>query len=124
MIVLLGLSGAFGAWMRYTLGGWITGKRPGHFPWSTFAINLSGSLLLGCLAALHGAGVLSEGWWLVGGVGFCGSFTTFSTFGYEAVTLLLQRRAWLSAAYVGASAALGIGAAWLGFAAASQWLLG
>lgn len=124
MIVLMGLGGALGAWLRYSLGIWMMGKRSGYFPWATFAINLSGSMLLGYLAALHGAGMLNEGWWLVGGIGFCGSYTTFSTFGYEAVTLMLQRRVRLSIAYVCTSAILGIVAAWAGFAAASQWLVG
>ena len=62
-----------------------------NFPWSTFVINVSGSLLLGVVTGLilfhHDPPDLK----LVIGVGFCGGYTTFSTASFESVRLLQRR---------------------------------
>jgi fluoride exporter len=57
------------------------------FPWGTAVVNISGSFVLGVITGLalyHGLGVDSK---LVFGTGFCGAYTTFSTFSYETVRL-------------------------------------
>ncbi len=79
--------GAAGAPARYLLDGFVQSRARGTFPWGTFVINASGSLLLGILTGLalqHGLGATAK---TVLGTGFCGAFTTFSTFTFETVRL-------------------------------------
>jgi fluoride exporter len=71
-------------------------------------VNVAGSALLGFLVGLAEA----PGWVLaVVGTGFCGTLTTFSTFGADAVRLRGQRRTGTAAAYLAGTLVLGIGAA-------------
>jgi CrcB protein len=82
------VAGAFGASLRYLADIAVTDRTTGTFPWATFAINMTGALLLGFLTGLglhHG---LPRAARLVLGVGFCGAYTTFSTFTFETVRLL------------------------------------
>lgn len=60
----------------------------GHFPWGTFVVNITGSLLFGLVtgAALDHALAATPRTWL--GTGFCGAYTTFSTFTFQTVQLL------------------------------------
>ena len=79
--------GAVGAPSRYLLDGYVQSRTGGAYPWGTFTINATGSLLLGILTGLaleHGLSPTTE---LVLGTGFCGAFTTFSTFTFETVRL-------------------------------------
>jgi CrcB protein len=79
---------AVGAPLRYLVDGAIAERAEGVFPWGTFVINASGSLLLGLLVGLalyHGFPKAPR---LILGTGFCGAYTTFSTFTYETVELL------------------------------------
>ncbi len=72
---------------RYLLDGFVQGPIDGEFPWGTCVVNISGSFVLGVITGLalyHGLGVDSK---LVFGTGFCGAYTTFSTFSYETVRL-------------------------------------
>ena len=81
------VAGAAGACGRYVLDGYIADRTDGVFPWGTFLINASGSLLLGLLTGLglyHGLATSTR---LILGTGFCGAFTTFSTFTFETVRL-------------------------------------
>jgi fluoride exporter len=112
MIVFLGAG--LGGVARYLLGGWIQGLASADFPAGTLAINVTGSLLL-CVAYawIDGTGGSAE-WKLFLGVGFCGGYTTFSTFSYETVRLF-QAGDWASAGgYVAASVIASIGAAVVG----------
>ena len=81
------VAGAVGAPLRYLVDIAITERAKGSFPWATFVINVSGSFLLGLLTGLglhHG---LPKTVRVVLGVGFCGAYTTFSTFAFESVRL-------------------------------------
>ncbi|WP_420129526.1 fluoride efflux transporter CrcB [Longimicrobium sp.] len=96
------LGGAVGSVLRYGAGQALGPARPGAFPWHTFAVNVAGALLLGLIVALvprddphHLRALLA--------VGFCGGLTTFSTFGYETVSLLQSRAYAVALAYAGAS---------------------
>ncbi|MEA2686579.1 MAG: fluoride exporter [Actinomycetota bacterium] len=82
------VAGAVGAPARYLLDGWVRDRTGGDRPWGTFAVNASGSLILGVVAGLalyHGLPETSR---VVLGTGFCGAYTTFSTFTFATVTLV------------------------------------
>jgi CrcB protein len=114
MIWLIGSSGAIGALLRFYLGKWIAGKTGMRFPWGTWVINMTGSLLLGILFTLKKDDALPEWVWLMAGVGFCGAYTTFSTFGYETI-LLMEKGHWKNACiYVLSSVGFGLLLAWCG----------
>lgn len=116
MIWLIGLGGSLGAAARYLLSYFINNKRISkNFPVGTWAINITGSFLLGFLANLHQSGGISDGVWLFTGVGFCGAYTTFSTFGYEVITFIQQNKKMLAGIYVLTSVCLSIGTAAIGF---------
>ncbi|MGW5524242.1 fluoride efflux transporter CrcB [Gordonia sp. NPDC003950] len=92
------LAGALGAVARFVVDGAIKRWRPTTFPWATFAINVTGSLLLGVLAGLvidHSAPHALQ---TIVGTGFCGGYTTFSTASVETVRLAEGRRGILAAA--------------------------
>lgn len=117
--IVVGLAGAFGALSRHWLGIWITASLPVDFPVGTLLINLTGSLLLGFVAA-YGVerGRLPEPWRAPVTVGLIGSYTTFSTWSVETV-LLLEAGRWPAALLnVSVSLALGLGAVWAGRAIA------
>jgi CrcB protein len=84
------------------------------FPWWTWVINLTGSLLLGIIVALHNREFLSDEAWLMLGVGFCGAYTTFSTFGYEMQQLVEKKHVIAAATYMLSSISLGVLLAWSG----------
>lgn len=102
MIWLIGLGGSLGAAARFLLGNLIKNrvKSVHSFPIGTWVINVTGSFLLGLLANLHLTNQLSDWVWFFCGVGFCGAYTTFSTFGYETITLLQANRPKVASVYV------------------------
>jgi CrcB protein len=113
-IWLVGFGGIVGTLCRVYLGKWIAGKIKVGFPWWTWVINLTGSLLLGIIVALHNREFLSDEAWLMLGVGFCGAYTTFSTFGYEMQQLVEKKHVIAAATYMLSSISLGILLAWSG----------
>ena len=90
----------------------------GHFPWATFGANVSGSLLLGFLLALllerYPPATYARAF---AGTGFCGAYTTFSTFSVETDVLVKDGHGGLAAAYVAASLVAGLAAAGAGIVA-------
>lgn len=109
-ILLVALGGAAGSVARYLLSKAIQDTAATAFPWGTMAVNVAGCLLIGLLYGLaSGDGTrLGADLKLMLTVGFCGGFTTFSTFANESLTLAKSGDALLSAAYIGSSVALGI----------------
>ena len=81
------VAGAVGAPLRYLVDGAVQDRTEGVFPWGTFVINASGSLLLGFLTGLALYHAFPDTPRTIVGTGFCGSYTTFSTFGFETVRL-------------------------------------
>lgn len=117
--LLVVLGGALGAPARYLLDRAVQARHGSPFPHGTLLVNVLGSLLLGVLLALQ-AEARSPSWVLtLLGTGFCGAFTTFSTFGLDTVRLLEQGRASLALRYVAASVVVSLGAAALGWTAVS-----
>lgn len=81
-----------GAVLRYVIDAAFDARRPSAFPWGTFAINVTGSFVLGIVTGLAASGALSEGGRVVLGTGLCGGFTTFSTYVFESVRLVEEGR--------------------------------
>jgi CrcB protein len=81
-------AGALGAPARYLVDGAVGDRTEGVFPWGTFVVNATGSLLLGFLTGLALYHALPATPKLVLGTGFCGAYTTFSTFSFETVRLI------------------------------------
>lgn len=82
--LLVALGGAVGAMARYVIDTAVSRRRRSAFPLGTLLINVSGAALLGAVAALASPDGLT---YAAVGVGFCGGFTTFSTFAWETVAL-------------------------------------
>ena len=115
--LIVGLGGFLGACARYALGVWAAQRWGPGFPYGTLIINVSGSLALGFLLAATAARFdVDPRWRLLVGVGFLGAYTTFSTFTYESVQLLLAGQLWPGLANLLGSNLLGLAAAVLGIA--------
>jgi CrcB protein len=88
-ILLVGLGGGAGSILRYLCQRWINETYQHNFPLATFLVNISGCLLIGILYAFaERSQVLTPQVRLLLVTGFCGGFTTFSTFAFENMTLL------------------------------------
>lgn len=113
----IALGGAVGAVARFAVGGWVAQGAGAAFPWGTLLVNLSGSVLLGFLMRAFPVWDASIDLRALLAVGFCGSFTTFSTFGYETVALLQSGAYAQAVTYVLGSVLLGVAGVVLGMAA-------
>ncbi len=111
------VGGALGSLARYWLGLLVAG---GALPWGTIAANVSGSLLIGLVAGGAGEGTrpaLGETARLFLTVGFCGGYTTFSSFSLQTVALVHAGRHGLALANVLLSVLSCLAATWAGLAA-------
>lgn len=118
-MLVIALGGAIGAVSRYEVGLWITNKWNHNFPLATFAINISGAFLLGFLNIVFIEKFNCSYLWRMGiCVGFLGAFTTFSTFGYEVITLIERREIPLAALYSVLSLIIGFAGVAIGVALA------
>ena len=115
-ILLVGLGGFIGSIARYKLGGWLLHLTVHEkFPYSTFAVNVFGCLIVGILAGLaEKHEFFGPGARLFLFTGLLGGFTTFSAFGLETMFLLRRGEPWVAALYVVASVLLGLVAVWVG----------
>jgi len=101
VIAYIALGGIVGTLARYLVQGVIQ-TRAGAFPTGTLAINIAGSLLLGFIVRFAtGSALVSPE--LRGGltIGFCGAFTTMSTFSYESMRLVWDGEYWYAGLYLG-----------------------
>ena len=114
-ILLVAIGSGLGGVLRYLVPCWIGAAK--GFPWATLTVNVVGSLLIGLLSGLlarHG-GSSAESIRAFAVVGFCGGFTTFSTFSNETFRLI-ESSQWPSAvAYVSLSILAGLAAVFLGY---------
>jgi CrcB protein len=105
-----------GALSRYYLTVWFAQRCGTSFPYGTFFINLTGCFVMGFFAtlALERVAMISPEVRLLVAVGFLGSYTTFSTYGLDAVLLLENRKFTAASWYWLGSAVLGIVSVQLG----------
>lgn len=114
-LMMIALGGALGAVSRFLLGNAVSKAIGSALPYGTFVINVIGCFAMGLLMTLIvDREMLPAAWRLFLCVGFLGGFTTFSSFGYEALMMLTEGRLLAVLAYVGGSVALGLVAAGLG----------
>jgi CrcB protein len=124
MIWLIALGSAIGGVCRYLLGGFVGRSMGPGFPLGTLIINVTGSFLV-CLVyrytADSAAATANLRAFLT--VGFCGGYTTFSTFSYETVKLLEDDEIARAAGYAGLSVVASLAAALAGIALGRELLL-
>jgi CrcB protein len=115
VVLAVASGGAAGALARFGVDLLVEGHVDALFPWSTFAINVSGCFLNGLLVALVVDALGAPAWASRGLiVGFLGAYTTYSTFGAETYDLTELGHWGLACANVAASAAVGVAAVALG----------
>jgi CrcB protein len=90
VVVAVGAAGFFGSISRYGIEGWVFRRTGGTWPWGTFVVNVTGSLILGILFALLIEGRIVIAPWLRSAltIGLIGAYTTFSTLTLETFRLL------------------------------------
>ncbi|MDQ1696063.1 MAG: fluoride exporter [Frankiaceae bacterium] len=115
LALTVGLAASVGAACRYLLDQVVQHQHDQTFPWGTFIINVTGSLLLGFVTALAEHHGLPKTATTIIGVGFAGGYTTWSTYMWESLALA-EMGAWSeAAANIVASLAVGFAAAAAGF---------
>lgn len=115
-VLLVALGSAAGGVARYLIGSLIPAAN--GFPLATLSINVAGSFLIGLasgLLARFAGGASAETFRLVLVVGFCGGFTTFSTFSNETLRLIESSHYPAAAGYVVASVLAGLIAVFIGY---------
>lgn len=103
--LLVAIGGAIGAPTRYLVGRWAkpwAGSTA--FPAGTFVVNMTGCFLLGMFTGAD----LSAEWFGLVGTGFCGAYTTYSTFSHEAVSLNEKGDQGTALIYVAVSVVVGL----------------
>lgn len=113
--VFVMIGGSLGALLRYGVSGWL-GRYSARLPYGTLAVNMAGSFLIGLILS-YGlySHELDPRWRVFLTAGFLGAFTTFSTFSYETLELLLENSLGLAALNIGLNLVLGLSAVWSGY---------
>lgn len=115
-VLLVGSGGFIGSVARYLVSKFIQDSTLSSFPNGTLFVNVLGSLILGFLVGIAIKNPsFSLGWRLILMVGFCGGFTTFSTFTSENLKLLQDGQFFFVLLYTGLSILLGFTAVYLGY---------
>lgn len=120
-ILLVFIGGGIGSALRYLAGLWVLRLFPDSWPLNTWLVNILGSLLIGILFGL----ISGDARWgefakmfLI--IGFCGGFTTFSSFSYENLILLQEGELLRFLFYALSSVMVGILMVYLGYRIAVQ----
>ena len=122
LVLGIALAGALGTLARFGLGGWIQERTGSSFPWGTLVINVIGSLVLGFVFRFgEGMAMRAETRVLLS-IGFCGAFTTFSTFSFETARFIEEGQWNRALAYVMVSTTISLMAMFFGFFLAATLL--
>ncbi|HEY0702405.1 MAG TPA: fluoride efflux transporter CrcB [Candidatus Acidoferrales bacterium] len=117
--LMVALGGALGSVLRFAVGSYAADRIGTRFPYGTFAVNITGSFLIGLIVTLitERANV-NPNWRYLIPIGFIGGYTTFSAFEYETFRSMQDGKFLIASLNVVLSVALGLLAVWLGVAAA------
>jgi CrcB protein len=114
-LLLIGTGGFLGSISRFLASRLMQNNFPSTFPIGTFFVNIAGCLLIGLIYGFSDrSSLLSPGWKLFLAIGFCGGFTTFSTFANENLAMLRDGDFFHFFIYTGLSVFLGITATFIG----------
>ena len=114
-VFLVGTGGFFGSVSRFLASRFIQNSFPSSFPVGTLLVNISGCLLIGLIyGSSEKSAAITQGWKLFLAVGFCGGFTTFSTFSNENLALINNGEFFHFLLYTFLSIFLGLGATFAG----------
>ena len=114
-LLLVGTGGFLGSISRYLVSRFFQINISSAFPFGTFIVNITGCFLIGIIYGMSERGSLfSPGWKIFLTAGFCGGFTTFSTFANENLALLRDGDFFHFLLYTGLSVFLGITATFFG----------
>lgn len=117
-MLIVGAGSCLGGMARYLLSVAVQTRAGGLFPWGTFAVNLAGCLVLGFLYGMLDRGFqLSAPMKLFLTVGFCGGFTTFSTFVNENYVLFTHPAPVVAVIYAAATLVAGLFLLYAGYLA-------
>lgn len=121
MLWYIALGSAIGGISRYMVGGAVQRLSASGYPLGTLVVNITGSFLLGLILryGLETASLTPELRVFLT-VGFCGGYTTFSTFSYETVALMEDGQWTRAVGYVALSVGISLGSVLLGLATARQ----
>ena len=123
MFWAVAIGAAAGGISRFYLTSFIQQRAGVDFSAGTLMINITGSFLLGFLMRMAlQADIITPEFRALLTTGFCGGYTTFSTFSYETALLLEDGEYRRAALYIGASVAISLAGTFLGFAAANRLL--
>ncbi len=115
-LILIAMCGGLGAVTRYAVSGWVQRATGSVFPWGTFAVNATGCLLIGLLAAFFaGPTLVREEYRVAILVGLLGGLTTFSSFGWETLALATDGQWGWAIGNVLLNNAVGLVVAWGGY---------
>ena len=115
LILIIGTGGFLGSVSRFLTTRFVQNHISSPFPYGTFVVNITGCFLIGVFYALSEKGnIMSDEWRIFLTVGFCGGFTTFSTFANENLSLIRDSDFFYFLMYTGASIFLGLIATYLG----------
>jgi fluoride exporter len=114
-LLLIGTGGFLGSISRFLASRFVQNNFPSAFPYGTFFVNITGCFLIGLIYGFSDrSSLLTPGWKMFLTVGFCGGFTTFSTFANENLALLRDGAFFHFFIYTILSVILGIGATFIG----------
>jgi CrcB protein len=113
--IVIAVGAILGAFCRYWLGLWTADKLGTHFVYGTLFINLIGSFVLGFFLAMHlDRGFFTPNLRYLIAVGWCASFTTYSTFSWETFRYIQEGNMKLALANVGLTLFGCLAATWAG----------
>ena len=114
--LFVALGGGLGSALRYLIATGIHKYNPAFYPYGTFAVNIAGCFLIGLLmGAVKAEKLIQPDLQLLLIAGFCGGFTTFSTFAFEGQDLLNQGKIFGVILYTGLSVVVGLTLAYFGY---------
>lgn len=120
-LFLVGTGGFAGSVLRFAISKFVALQSTSLFPLGTFCVNIFGSLVIGIIYGLALKNLATSEMRLLIATGFCGGFTTFSSFSFEFLTLLRSDQISLAMLYAIGSLAAGLFAVWCGLILAKMF---